>query len=196
MARWLVDLDSTTMATVDRQLALANERFGAAYSIDDITAWQWEDFIPAEVCAYVWGDEVFKHLDFHRTCPAVTGSVETARALLARGDAVFVVSDRPDVLFDVTRAWLNGHGLDAADLIFTDRQTYPKAAAAVDFRLCHVIEDAPHHAVDLAALDTIQRVYLLDYPYNRGVPLHPKVTRVRGWDEIARALFTEEPSWP
>lgn len=185
MARWLIDIDSTTMDTIGRQLALASERFGVAYTIDHITEWDWDDILPAEVCAYVWGDECFKNPSFHWTCPAVASSIKTVRGLLTAGNDVFFVSDRPDALYDVTRAWLDGWELDAADLIFTNRETYPKAQAAVDLRLSHVVEDAGHHAVDLAALDQVQRVYLVDYPYNRAIPAHPKITRVAGWAEIA-----------
>lgn len=183
--RWLIDIDSTTMDTTLLQLQLANERFGSNFTIDHITAWQWEDYMPEEVCAYVWGDEVFKNLSFHAEAPTVRQSVETLRLMLDQGEILYFVSDRPDRLYETTRAWLDGHGLSEAKLVFTDRETWPKKLAAKQFGLEYVVEDAPHHSVDLANTSFIKQVYLLDYPYNRSVPDHPKITRVSGWGEIA-----------
>lgn len=192
MSRWLIDIDSTTMNTTGRQLVLANQKFDTSYTIDHITEWYWENFMPADVCEYVWGDEVFKSLDFHRECDTVQQSVETLRCMMGQGEILYFVSDRPDRLYETTREWLDGHGLERAKLVFTDRETYPKIVAARQFNLEYVVEDAPHHSVDLANDPQIKGVYLLDYPYNRVVPKHPKITRVSGWEEIAERVVREE----
>jgi hypothetical protein len=183
--KWLIDYDSTIVDLCAAQFDLVEREFGVRYTHDHILAWDWDTWMPPEQSALVWGDRGFKSLDFQASLPAVPGALETIAALReATDDEFVVVSDRPDFLYDVTRDWLDRHGLAPARLIFTDRKTYPKAQCALAEGLTFVVEDAPHHGGDLARCDHIEHVYLLDYAYNRGIDLHDKLLRVPGWPAV------------
>lgn len=184
MSKWLVDIDSTTMDTTPHQLTYINQRFGTTYTVDQITDWDWDICLGNKRHAgWAWGAKCFTNLDFQRTAPVVPGAVEALVALRRQGESIVFVSDRKEHLREVTRAWLDALGFAECELVFTDRETYLKREAARELSLEYVVEDAPHHSLDLAQQDFIRRVFLLDKPYNQVIE-HEKITRVSGWEEV------------
>lgn len=191
--RWLVDFDSTLSATMDHQLELVNERFGTSFTRDDLISWNTEEYMTPEQAAYMWGDDVFFNLDFQAGVKPVEGAIEGVMRMLDNGHEVFVVSDRAEKLYDGTRKWLDMQGLAGVDLIFTrspkhskvvSNGAHTKSQVAYYKRLKTVVEDAPHHAEVLANRSYIDKVYLIDMPYNRGIR-HPKVERIYSWEEVS-----------
>lgn len=144
-----------------------------------------------EEISYLWGPEVFLNTDFQINVRPVDGAIEGVQKLLDEGHELTVVTDRSPRIQEVTRAWLDKHGLTNLPVVFTrnkDVRTYQeamrtKAQVAWSRRLTHVVEDAPHHSLGLAERPYIEKVWLLDKPYNRHVE-HPKIARISSWKEV------------
>jgi uncharacterized HAD superfamily protein len=192
VVRWLIDYDSTLADTFAEQLVWLNRAFDSEYQYDSFTRWRSEDIVTAEEAAFLWGDKCFLNEDFQRECPPIPGAIDGMLELLDRGEHLMIVSDRPAQLFDVTRQWLDAQGLDMVRLLFTHHKSsmsldstgmMTKYQAAARYRLPNIIEDAPHHAEKFATMGWVDRIFLLDKPYNQGIA-HPKIYRVYDWPEI------------
>ena len=98
-----------------------------------------------------------------------------------------VVSDRSVFAIRCAREWLILHGLAELNVLATHREHLPKWRVARDYGMAYAIEDAPHHAIDLAGAGI--PVYLMDKPYNREVIENDLITRVHGgWQELGELL--------
>lgn len=196
MTRFCIDYDSTLAATDLARLEALNAQFGTNYVLSDITDWNWTaENYPEEHETWQWGPECFMNEEFQYYVPSVPGAIEGVQALLHAGHQAIIISDRPDSLFDVTRAWLDERGLGTVRLFFTRHKAslstgttgLTKQQAVVLFKLTEVVDDGPHHAEMFASKPHIERVFLLDRPYNQEVD-HPKIIRVSGWDEITSRI--------
>jgi 5' nucleotidase, deoxy (Pyrimidine), cytosolic type C protein (NT5C) len=197
MSRWLVDYDSTLAETFLEQLRITNQEFDTEYEDSMFVTWRSEDYMPEAHASFMWGPDVFLSECWQLSVPPVPGAIEGCQRLLDQGEHLMIVSDRPPALFDVTRQWLDDHGLDMVRLLFTShkassmiptKDSISKYQAAARYKLDHVVEDAPHHAETFANKPWIERVYLLDRPCNRKVD-HPKIRRVHSWNDIHMGAF-------
>lgn len=181
MAGWLVDFDSTLADLGTAQVRSANERFGATYAVENIAHWHWWDEQPKEVGSFVWGDECFRSRDWTIAIPPMPGALDGLRRICRVGEPV-IVSHRPTGDEDWIRRWLvvNGFGREVPVYVARD-----KAKACRDHRLTIAIDDAAHNVRDLALCGHVERVYVMDRPWNRKIDNHPRVTRVMSWDEVA-----------
>lgn len=185
--RLLYDFDSTIADTQQMRLDAVNQEFGTNYTKSYFTAWKDDDLFPKEVLEYMWGPHVFLDTELQMNAQPNDGAIEGIKELHKNGHTGIVVSDRPMMLYDVTRAWLNSYGLDYVPLIFTKSvamtnvkgdAVQTKSQIAYLHKLTHAIEDSPHHAEALAGRDYINSVYLMDMPYNQVVQEHDKIIRV------------------
>jgi len=197
----LLDYDATLAATDRLRIQWINERFGTNYSNDKITTWfnSESNYMLPEHDAWAWSDACFLNEAFQAQVQPVDGAIDGVLELLDMGHQCMVVSDRPASLFEVTRDWLDNQGLDMVRLLFTRHKHsmnavfgMTKQQAAYLYKLRVVIEDGPHHASVFAEKDHIDRIYLLNYPYNQHVPYNDKITRVDRWDEIVSYIKETE----
>lgn len=189
----LLDYDSTIADTTSHRLASINEKFGTSYCTSGVTTWHNGDsgYMDESYDGWSWGPECFLSPDWQLEIPPVEGAIEGIHRLLREGHEGMVVSDRPLSLFECTREWLDRVGLDTVRLLFTkhkasksgDHKGFTKSQAAYLYKLTTVIEDAPHHSQQLAERSYIEKIFLLDTPYNQGIA-HGKIVRVKGWNEI------------
>lgn len=193
MVKFLFDYDSTLADTTRARIDTINSFFGKEYVVDGVVSWNNSDkpYLTNEEDAWSWGPECFLSETWQSQIPPVEGAIEGVQSLLEAGHTGMVVSDRPPVLFEVTRDWLDRQGLDTVRLLFTrhkhsksgDHKGLTKNQAAYLYKLTHVVEDAPHHGMALANREYVQRVFLLEAPYNKGV-YHPKITRIESWNDV------------
>lgn len=189
---WLIDYDSTLANTFQRQVEELNKEFGTNYTEEDFKDWGMIN-LPQEQIEYLWSDDVFLSEEFQMSCQPLPGAIEKLSEILDwRGEKAYVISDRPQVLYGVTREWLDQQGLGDMELIFTrsphsksdqNMAIHSKSRMAYYKRLKKVVEDAPHHSLALAQRSYIDKVYLLDKANNRHIE-HPKIQRIVGWEEI------------
>lgn len=197
--RWLIDYDSTLANTLGSQIKLLNEKFGRCYTPDTFHSWTTEECIPSSEAGYMWGSDVFGNLDFQATVEPVEGAIEGLKKLLEHGEQCMIISDRSPSLYEVTRMWLDKNGLHTVPLLFTYHKSsarknrdgaMSKYQAAWLYKLKVVVEDSPHHAEMFASKSWVDRVYLLDQPYNRHVE-GDKIIRCQGWKDAVAHVFNK-----
>lgn len=190
VSKWLFDYDSTIVDTLGGVLQKVNEHFGTQYTIQDAISWKTEDYMARVHADYMWSDACFFNEDVQYNLQPVAGAIEGIHKILEDHKGI-IVSDRNPKLFDVTRAWLDAHGLDVVRLLFTRNIHSPrggyegmtKSQVAYLYKLDTVVEDAPHNAVSLSNREYINMIYLLDQPYNQDVE-SGKITRVNNWNDL------------
>lgn len=168
-----------------------NKEFGTTYTKNDLTEWLTENILPADVAKYMWGPECWMNEDVQANAAPVEGALEGIQQLLANDHHLMIVSDRPASLFEVTRDWLDRNGLADIRLLFTrhkhsqnqSNEHMTKLQAAYLYKLRMMIDDSPHHPLQFAEKDYVDRVYLLDMPYNQKTA-GEKIVRVSSWREI------------
>ncbi|MGB9886471.1 MAG: hypothetical protein ACPLRW_05665 [Moorellales bacterium] len=93
----------------------------------------------------------------------------------ANGFRLVYLSSRPREAAFVTRRWLAVHGFPPGGVVLTgDKVGWVLARRGEVFL---VVEDDPRVALELAREGV--PVYLIDWPYNRGIE-HPRITRADG----------------
>lgn len=192
MRKWLIDYDSTLADTGRMRIDAINEHFGTSFTSGIFTQWNNTGYLTNEQDAWSWGDECFLNIDLQADAYPMPHAIDAMQRMIEEGEQMMIVSDRPPSLFEVTRDWLDRQGLDTIRLLFTKHKhsksgdvkgALTKLQAAYLYKLNYVVEDAPHHSVNLANKDYIEKVYLLTMPYNQGIE-HEKITRVNDWTEI------------
>ena len=139
----------------------------------------------------------FSQLDIYEDCPVVL------ERLVQQGHEIFFITARAERRRMITETWLREKRiLDYAKAVHLKpfgefRPDYPrgrydaegsaayKTRLAEELRLDVFCEDDVVIAQTLAEADV--RVLLFDHPWNREVT-HERITRVRGWAEVATLL--------
>ena len=183
----LVDIDSTAFATHELTIQLMNEHFGTDYTFADVDDWHNPKNIEVEHSIWRWSDECFGNPDFDRRLSPKENAVQVINKLIAQGDNVTFVTDRPLSMYDVTRNLLDRYGFNTVPLIFTEGTGLNKVQLCDFLVINTMIEDSPSHAKKATQVDFIQQVFLFDYAYNREVE-GDKIHRVTTWKEIEEAL--------
>ena len=132
------------------------------------------------------------------------GAVETIKGWLNQGHDVKIITGRPVSTYDVSREWLNLHGLEGLPLFCLNkygRENFIKNSTfnleLEDYYKMHfdyAVEDSPHafkffdHLPDL-------KVLVFDRPWNRDCQFpNQNYTRCCGWEMISKAF--ENPDKP
>lgn len=192
MTKWLIDFDATLADTFLLQLDTINKKFNTCYTEDDFPTWSTEDVLPPDIVEFMWSDKVFLSEEFQMAVRPVPHAILGVQKLMRCGDECMVVSDRPQALYEVTARWLAAHGLPNLPVIFTRSvhsksdqllSIMTKSQIAYLYRLTHVVEDSPHHSIALAERSYVDKVYLIDKLCNRHIE-HPKIQRIKTWEEV------------
>jgi len=191
--KWLIDFDSVLSNTFVHQIEKLNEEFGLSMTHEDFFDWDTRKFLTKEQADFMWGPEVFLNEDFQIECTPIEGGRQFLQKLVARGDDFVVVSDRQDALYDVTSRWLE-RNIGSCKLFLTKSPKYmgsqssgmTKQDVVVDLGLNKIVDDAPHHAVPFASIESVERVYLMNTPSNQHVEETDKIVRAHGWSHVER----------
>ena len=127
-------------------------------------------------------DETFGDPSLYAEALPTEGAGFGVAALREAGWNVVGITARPPHLADVTRAWLDAHGLTLDDVHHTALGTKAKVARRLGVRA--TVEDNPEEAELLAA---VCESWLLDRPYNRHDALC-RARRLRSWDDAIGRL--------
>ncbi len=194
MVKFLWDYDSVLADTAQARIDSINEKFGTHYKMSEVTTWynHENNYMLPEHDAWGWGEECFLSSVWQSQIPVVAHAIEGVHRLIELGHTGMIVSDRPPVLFEVTRDWLDNHGLDEVRLLFTrhkhsksgEHGGLTKAQAAAKYRLTHCVDDGPHHAERLSQLRVVEKFYILDAPYNRRIKHNDKIIRCSSWLDV------------
>ncbi len=178
LLRMAIDIDGVLADLISSFLPLMNRHFGRNLEPQDITRYAFEEVAQvsaAEMNAFM---RSLADSGFYQRLSLLPGAVEALSRLQGRAH-LHLITSRPLILEAQTRAWLHSHNIPYHQLSFRHRtaKLLPEDHADV------VVEDDRDAAAVAASL--APRVFLLDYPYNRGgVPLPPHCLRVHNWAEI------------
>lgn len=185
--KWLIDFDDTVNEFQYWQCKTVNEKFGANYSSDQITDWDWwGESVDQDHERYAWGKDVFHNREWTLSIPPKFHAVAALQVLQRWGDELYLVSDRDPHMREWLIEWLRKYHIRGVHVITTSYLTYPKAKVAQELGLRFAVEDAPHNITDLAASRTTpELIYVMDKPWNRDLPdLGHHVVRVTDWSQI------------
>jgi uncharacterized HAD superfamily protein len=103
-----------------------------------------------------------------------------------------IISARPDDVWDETVAWLNRYIPVPYELYFVappkNGRGGTKNDLIISLGITHFVEDRFKNASEIAQLDAIQNVFLVNRPYNKGRRVANKVIRISHVDELIRYL--------
>ena len=124
----------------------------------------------------------------------IPGAVEVINEWIDRGHEVFIITGRPFSTYEVSRRWLDEHGLERVSLFFLNKYGRDAFIKNSDFNLeledfyrmkfDYAIEDSPLAFKFFEHLPDMQ-VLLIDRPWNWECELpNSNYTRCAGWDRI------------
>ena len=108
---------------------------------------------------------------------------ETVLDLSEKND-VYIITARPQELYDKTRRWLDLRGLGKIELLCLG--TPDKSPVAKELGVKYFLEDHPTASLTIA--DAGINVYLMDAPYNKDT-VHKNIERVYSWIEAREHLM-------
>lgn len=127
-------------------------------------------------------DETFADPALYEGAAPCDGARHGAGQLVAAGWQLVAVTARAPHLVDVTRAWLDHHGLPVDDVHHVPFGSKWRVARRLGAHAA--IEDNAEEAESLGA---VCESWLLDRPYNTAVPLL-RSRRLRSWDDAVGRL--------
>lgn len=181
----MTDLDGCLCDSLPGIIERANERFGKALTLEDITTYDLHKLYGVSEKRWLdWWNDVEMQNAIYAEAPAIEG----AQSLVYFPHKIYLLTARERTYHDITRGWLNTNGFGS---ITRSRHLGHQSKAdyltfdAITPDWC--IEDSPKAALELAERF---RVLLMDASYNRDVT-HPNIVRVCGWADALRVLEGE-----
>lgn len=187
-----VDVDGVLAIDFCRSVDALNERFGTKIRPDEIDDYRMERVWERHGCDH---DAVAKHMhelwsdpEWLLGCSLMLPMVRTMRRLAGLSSdpqGPIILTAREPELREVTKRWLDEHGLPYAKIV----HTHNKADWCRSNKVRYHIDDAPHHAV--ACQQAGIGVFLVDWPYNRSVA----ATGLNGVWRVENPIVIPELLW-
>lgn len=197
-----IDLDDVLSHTIEGLIELLRRDHGRCVGVEEVVHFDLaRSFALDEPALTRFFDRAHAPEALSSLAPR-TGAARALRRLRAGGWRVHVVTGRPPITAEASRAWLAEHGMEHDALHFVDK--YGRAAAAVDgvpfepveamlargFDLA--VEDSPETAIRLAAEAEVA-VALVDRPWNHDLPAMPaevaaRIVRCHDWSDVERVI--------
>lgn len=180
----LCDLDSIVADLLGAWLPAYNAKHGRAMTIADVTEWDIHKCAPDGHRVY----DVLHGAGMFRRLAPLAGAVEGVRALCAAGHEVVILTasaKQPQTAADKLE-WVREHlpWLSRKDVLIGHRKHLVRGDVLID--------DSPENLADYAAAWPRAKLITIDYPYNRGVPVHFRAMDYadprRAWRDIAAYL--------
>jgi len=196
--RVYVDLDDVICETALRLAELAETQFGRRIPFEEIREFDLASSFGLSAREHAALMEAAHAPEVLLSFREVPGAVETIRRWAAKGRRICVVTGRPPDTADISRAWLERHGVPVAELIFVDKYGRHDGAAAgcrsltleqlAGQRFDAAVEDEPRTA-DFLARRLGAPVAVLRRPWNAcarfSADAREAIVRCRDWADIA-----------
>jgi uncharacterized HAD superfamily protein len=179
-----LDLDGVLADIAPAFLKYVEKEYGRTFNLEDITSYdatEWSGLNHDQV------RHIFSETDIFKTLAPVPYSIDATRALKAAGWEILIITFRPwhDGLKEETKQWLDNYKYFYDTLHFSE--DHDKTEYVHQHNIEVFVEDRLESAQLMSRV--CHRVYLLDYPYNRGT-IRKNVTRVSTWQEVLLDLQT------
>ncbi len=190
----VVDVDDTLLALHPSLMGFANQRLGLNLTHDDYTDYD---------LSLVWGvrpndasDLIQEYYvsDWYQSGHPPIDEARYVLPLLKQKYRLVVATARPywhrhrtesflenefPGVFD-TSYFISGHKTDT-------NQPTTKLAVCQKEKATYIIDDGAHHVLDCAQVGI--KGLLMDTPWNKSVPPHPLITRVKNWHDVGHHLL-------
>jgi len=182
-----VDMDEVICTGVaDQMVDEINRRYNTGVSLDDFNSYSIEKEMGIDRGEI---DEILRDINY-MSPKIVKDAGSVLRELSSKHHKkIYIITSRdPDIpgMKETTAKWLDRKHIPYDMITFSKDKGDEAWFQGMD---CFV-EDSPEYAADIS--DRKIKVYLLDYPYNRGSS-GAYITRVKNWREIYREILKEEP---
>lgn len=158
----MVDFDSTINDFNAGVAASVNERFGLLITPSDFTQWAYGDILGKEAEAWFWAGP-YQDPAWTAALKPLPGAILALNRLVDAGLYVEVVTSRKENHVPWVKDWLANQGVEN---MAVRGGAASKAWKIGERGFDHAVDDAPHHAEELA---DFCEVWLVDGPYNQGV---------------------------
>lgn len=191
-----VDFDDVLCETAREMTGLARREFSRTVSFEDIAHFDLSRSFRLGPREYERFMDIVHTEDFLAALPALPGCREVLTRWSRDGYRIFVVTGRPPASYEMSRHWLDAHGIPYARLIFVDKyrraHRAPQGVDAVSMadlmrvNFDFAVEDAPEMIRTLAR-HAAYPILLMDRPWNRDIKESHRIKRCGGWSEIGDA---------
>lgn len=176
-----VDIDNVICKTDQTIRFLIKKRYGIDVKQEDVTQFDYckcKNIPLTEEQGCVILDEF--HNSACRHVKPMDGAKEALLMLRRNSHYIYLITSRDEVAKRYTEEWLKENNIRYDELIFsTDKHNLGNL-------FDYLVEDSSARAKKMA--HSGDRVFLIDYPWNRRLRRHPNILRVKGWDEIVSLL--------
>ena len=177
-----LDLDGVLADIASEFLKYVKEEYGLDFRIENIKSYdatEWSGMNHEQV------EHIFCNTDIFETVRPLPFSIEATKTLKKAGWTIHIITFRQwhGRLKQITREWLkkNGFSYDALHL----SEGHDKTNLVHEHGIKVFVEDRRESTESMSRM--CDKVYLFDYPYNRG-PIRENVQRVNNWMEIIMDL--------
>lgn len=125
------------------------------------------------------------------------GACKTINEWIEKGHQVKIITGRPASVYEVSRKWLNQHGLEKVNLFCLDKYGRENFIKGGTYNLTlddfykmpfdYAVEDSPLAFKFFTHLPNL-KVMVFDRPWNKEAQLSENYTRCANWDEISRKV--------
>jgi len=187
-----IDIDDVLAAFNAGFITYYNKTFLTNYKFEDLSDYNYSVLIK-DIEPEAIFDRVFEYVyspEFEKV-QTIKGSQEGINSL--KGNQLYVITSRSTDIKDPTLNWLNKNFSGFEDIIFTNSFTQnptlkaeKKSAAGKRLGIEYMVEDAPHHAEDLASNGI--KVILLDAPWNKELKGSEMILKAKTWDDVIKQI--------
>jgi uncharacterized protein len=116
-------------------------------------------------------------------CAVIDGALEAVKELKKRY-SIYIVTSRPKEHEDQTIEWLQAKGFPYDHVEHSIEKLKHKFTTGHGIKI--FVEDDLEQAIYMA--ESGVKTFLIDYPWNQTLDVKKRITRVKGWPEIVKAL--------
>ncbi len=184
-----IDLDEVLVNTFGSFLNYYNSKHKTNFQIQDVHSYHLWEIFGCSRGQVIMSMYQFQNTDLFANLPPAE-QAEFSIAQLSRKNEFYVLTSRPEICRGQTETWIAKHfPLLLQNLYFTSdfhpNNSKPKSGLCLDLRIELMLEDAPRYALECAEAGV--KTFLFDKPWNQEVS-HPKITRVKNWQEALKEI--------
>jgi len=176
-----LDIDGVLADSVTEFLDLLNILYRGNWNLSDVTTYRFDEALglSGKQVEHFW--KLFARQGRWSKIKPFAGAIKLTQAL-ALEHAIVLITGRPRHYVEVeTKAWLRRHKFCYDDLLFLGKFNKLDASVDAGYKLDVFVEDSYEYSRPLA--DAGVPILLMDYPYNRNVPDHPYIKRIKSLAE-------------
>lgn len=185
MALYGIDLDGVCFDFMGAFCEWLHDKRGIEIpESEEITSYYWFECIDGLPKDVFWEEfHKFGNAHGYRDLSLLPGAIEGLNRIVDAGHEVMYITNRPKYALEDTKVALSKHNFPSSDrLKFANGL---KSPVIIHYGVDVFIDDSPRTITEIC-VDTVARIYCMDYPFNRGIDVQ-NYTRVSSWEQFLKA---------